>query len=155
MRRAKGVVFTLGALRKTTQATELAQGVHAVTPTGQNFVGIGLVAHVPHNAIVRRVVDIVQRHGEFHGAEIGAEMPAGLGNAFQQIGAQLIGQLAQLPARHVPQVAWIIDGLQQGIQVFRHNFYFNYRASVRTIDHHICQGAQRTSLRERTAVQCR
>ena len=71
----------LSPLRKTRDAAQLAQRVHAVTAAGQDLVGIGLVAHVPHQAVFRGVEHMVQRHGQLHRSQVGAEVPAGLRNA--------------------------------------------------------------------------
>jgi hypothetical protein len=50
--------------------------VHALHAAGQDLVRIGLVAHIPDDAVVRRIEDVVQRDGEFHHAEARAEVPA-------------------------------------------------------------------------------
>ena len=88
---AERVVVALAALRETAQAAQLPQGVHAFAPAGQYLVRIGLVAHVPYQPVVRGIEHIVQRHREFHRAEVGAQVAAGLGHAGQQKGAQLVG----------------------------------------------------------------
>ena len=49
----QGVVLALCALRKTRDTAQLAQRVHAVAPTGEDLVRIGLVAHIPHQAVGR------------------------------------------------------------------------------------------------------
>jgi hypothetical protein len=46
----------------------------------------------------------VQGDGEFDNAQGGAEMTAGGGNGIDRFGAQLIGDLAQLLRRKVPQI---------------------------------------------------
>ena len=51
----KGVVFALGAGRKGGQALVLFDGMQTVAPAGQNLVGVGLVAHVPDQSVIRRV----------------------------------------------------------------------------------------------------
>jgi hypothetical protein len=38
---------------KPAQAAELAQAWHALAPPGQDLVRIGLVAHVPHQPVIR------------------------------------------------------------------------------------------------------
>jgi hypothetical protein len=78
MRRAKGVVLTLIAPWKTRQSAQLPQSWHALAPTGENFVGVSLMAHIPHNAIFWRIEYIVQGHGEFYGAQVGTEVTTGL-----------------------------------------------------------------------------
>ena len=98
MGRAKSVVFALVALGKAADATQLAQAVHAVAPPRENFVRVGLVAHIPHDAVVRGVEHIVQRHGQLHRAQVGAEVPPCAGHAFQQKLAQFVGKAGQLRA---------------------------------------------------------
>ena len=120
MRRAKGVVGTFGALWEPAQSTQLAQTVHAVAPPGEDLVRVGLVAHVPHQAVMRGVEDVVQRHGELDRAQIGTEVAAGTGHAVEQKAAQLVGQLAQALARQLAQVRRVVDGVQQRVGAFRH-----------------------------------
>ena len=71
---------------------------HALAPAGQDFVRIGLVAHVPDQPVVGRVEDIVQRHGQLDRAQVGTQVAAGLGNAVEHIGAQFVGQRLELGA---------------------------------------------------------
>ena len=113
--RTKRVVFAFAALREAAQAPELAQGLHAVTPTGQNFVRVSLVAHIPDQPVAGGVEHVVQRHGELHGAQVGTQVAASLGDAVEQIGTQFISQLPQLLARDLAQIRRIIDGVQQGV----------------------------------------
>ena len=124
VRRAKGVVVTLGALRKAAQPAPLAQRTHALTPTGQNFVRIGLVAHIPHHTVLRRVEDIVQRDGELDRAKVGAEVPSRPGHTAQQKSPQLCGKLAQLATGQPPKIGGVINGLQQGVGRVRHMLRF-------------------------------
>ena len=92
VRRAEGVVFAFAALRKARQAAELAQAVHAVAPAGEDLVRVGLVAHVPDDAVVRRVEHVVQRDRQLHRAEVGAEVAAGARHAVEHELAQLVRQ---------------------------------------------------------------
>ena len=55
----KGVVLTLRALGKTRQAIFLTDAKHLLTTAGEYLMGIGLVAHVPDQAIIGRVENIV------------------------------------------------------------------------------------------------
>ena len=70
MRGAEGVVLALVAAREAGDAAELAQRRHALAPAGQHLVRIGLVAHVPDEAVVRRVEDVVQRDRQLDRAEV-------------------------------------------------------------------------------------
>jgi hypothetical protein len=80
---------------------------------GEDFVRVGLVAHVPHDAVFRRVEHIVQRNGQLHRAQVGAEVTARAGHALQHVLAQLGGQPRQLRARQGPQVRGLVDVRQE------------------------------------------
>ena len=69
MTTSKGVVFALRGRRERFDASQLAIGVKAVATTSENFMSVGLVSDIPHDAIVGRCKHIVQRHGEFDGSE--------------------------------------------------------------------------------------
>ena len=124
MRGAKRVVVAFSALREAAQAAHLAQAGHAVTPSGQDFVRVGLVAHVPDDAVVGRVVDIVQCNSQLDRAEIGAEVAAGLGHTVQQKTAQLVSQVPQLVAGQLAQVRRIVNAVQQRVLKLGHMLLF-------------------------------
>ncbi len=65
----KGVVFALKGRRKRPQTSHLPVCGEAFAPSGKYLVGISLVSHVPHKAVVRSVEHIVERHSEFHHSE--------------------------------------------------------------------------------------
>jgi hypothetical protein len=80
---------------------------------GEDLVRVGLVADVPHEAVARRVEDVVQGDGELHDAEPGTEMAAGLAHAEQQILPQFIGEVQELgfvEGRHAPSA---INGIEE------------------------------------------
>ena len=68
---------------------------------GQNFVDINLMAHVPDELVLGRVENLVQRDGQFHDAEIRAEMAAALGEALDQFGADFAREFLQLRHRQL------------------------------------------------------
>ena len=115
MRRAKGVVGAFNPLRKARQAAVLAQRTHAPAPPGQDLVRVGLVAHVPHQPVVRRVEHAVQRHRQLHGAQVGTEVAAGLRHAVQHIGAQLRCQRFELRPRQAAQIGRVVHALKQRV----------------------------------------
>ena len=61
-----------------------AQLLHAFAPAGEDLVPVGLVADVPHDAVVGRVEHVMQRDRELDRAEVGREMAAGLAHRFEQ-----------------------------------------------------------------------
>ena len=113
MRRAKGVVFTFIAARKSGQATELAQAAHALASTGQYLVRIGLVPHIPYKPVIGRIKNVVQRHCQLDRTQVGTEMPPGLGDAVKHVGTQFVGQHSELDTREAPQISRTVDGFEQ------------------------------------------
>ncbi|MOA69541.1 hypothetical protein D3C78_1977960 [compost metagenome] len=54
------------------------------------------MTHVPHQPVVRGVVDVVQGDGQFHHTQAGTEVAAGLADGVEQVLAQFVGQGLQL-----------------------------------------------------------
>ena len=109
MRRAEGVVGRFDAPRKAGDAALHAQLRHGVAPAGEDLVGVGLVADVPDDAVLRRIEHRVQRDRQLDGAEVGREMPPGLRHGFEHEGAQLVGQLLELAAIERAQSGRVVD----------------------------------------------
>jgi len=55
----------------------------------------------------------MDRDRQFHDAQVGTEMPAGMAHAGDQEGPDLCGQLIELSPRQPPQRGWIRDPFQQ------------------------------------------
>jgi hypothetical protein len=96
MRRAERVIGAFGPLGEARQPVLLAQGADPVAPPGQDLVRVALVAHVPDDLVARRVEHRVQRHGQFHHTQAGAQMPAGLRHRRDRLGPQFVRQPLQL-----------------------------------------------------------
>ena len=96
MSRDKGVVPALIGFREAREAAVLTQGIEAVSPPGDDLVGIALVSHVKDDPVLFGVIDAVQRQRQLHGAEIGRQVPAGFGYGLHQKAAQLSGKLREL-----------------------------------------------------------
>ena len=99
---AKRIKLAFGTLWKTAQSTHLPQGLHALASAGQDFVRVGLMAHIPHHPVFRRIEHIVQGHSELHRTEVGAQVPAGFGDAAEQKGTQFRRQSVQFGPRQAP-----------------------------------------------------
>ena len=96
-----------------TQSTTLTQRGHFVHATGEHFVRIGLVTHIPHQAVMGGVEDIVERHCEFHRAQVGTQMTTGFGHTVNQERAQFIRQCRQLVWRQSPHIGGRLDAVEQ------------------------------------------
>ena len=74
MARTERVEFRLATLGEAGQPALLPQGLYSVAAAGQNFVGIGLMADIPDQPVMRRLEDIVKRHRQLDDAKTGAQM---------------------------------------------------------------------------------
>ncbi len=92
---AEDVVFALAPPGEGVQTILLANGVDLVATSGQDLVGIGLVAHIPDQAIERGVVDIMQGNRQLDRAQTRGKVAAGAAHRAQQILAQLVAQCRQ------------------------------------------------------------
>ncbi|MNO80211.1 hypothetical protein D3C76_714080 [compost metagenome] len=101
---AEGVVVAFRTAREGGQAVLLAQRGHALAAAGEDLVRVGLVADVPHQTVVRGVEDVVQGDGQFDHPEAGAEVPAGLADAVQQVLAQFVSEGDELRLAETAQL---------------------------------------------------
>jgi len=112
VRGAKGVVFGFAAFGKARDAALLAQLGHAVAAARQNLVRVGLVAHVPDDAVMRRVEHLVQGQRELDRAKVGRQVPARFGYRLQHEAAQLVGKLFQLATIQALEVCRGLNAVQ-------------------------------------------
>ena len=98
------VVFALKRRGERAQPFQFTVGAEAVSPSGENLVSVCLMAHIPHYAVVRRVEDVVQSHGELHHSERRGEV-SGVDRQFvYDVLAQFPAQFGQLLHAEVSQV---------------------------------------------------
>ena len=120
----EGVVLALGAPREARQPLILAQRGHLLAPAGEDLVRIGLMPHVPHQPVTRRVEHVVQRDGQLHRAQVGRQVTARARHGIDDVIPQLVGQRRQLLAAQAAQVGRAVDAGQQllvlGLGVFAH-----------------------------------
>ncbi len=113
MRGAERIVVALAALGETGQPAAGAQGADAVAAPGQDLVRIGLMADVPDQAIARRVEHVVDRGGQFHHAEAGAEVAAGHRDRVNRFLTKLISDLLHLLDLELAQIVRSFDGVEK------------------------------------------
>jgi hypothetical protein len=63
------IIRTLITSGKTTDSPELAQCLETIPPAGQQFVGIGLVPHVPDEPVPSGIEGFEQCQGKFDDPE--------------------------------------------------------------------------------------
>ena len=99
MTRAKGIVLAFRAFGKARKAVFLAQARHARAPSSEDFMRIGLVAHIPDNHVLRCLENGMQRHRQLDHTQRRAEMAPGARHAMHDIRAQLSRQRLKLMQR--------------------------------------------------------
>ena len=105
-------MVAFGAEREAVQAAGLADGAKTVFAAGQQLVDIDLMAHVPDELVLGRGEYLVQGDGEFHHAQVGAEVAAALGQTLDQFRADFAGQFLQLRHRELFDVLGRIHHVQ-------------------------------------------
>src|SRR5262249_41591290 len=98
------VVFAFLALGERREAVLLLDRRDAVAAAGQDLVRIALVADVPDETVARRIEQPVQRDGQLDDAETGAEVAARGRHRFDQIRAQLVGDVLELRFGNLAEV---------------------------------------------------
>ena len=93
------------------QALVLADRLQLVAAAGQDLVGVGLVADVPEDLVVRGVEQRVQRDGDLARAEVGAEVAADLPDGVDDVLADLLRHLLELLVGQAVQVLGLVDAL--------------------------------------------
>ena len=112
MARDEGVVTALVWLGKAGQAVQLPQGGKQLLPPRQGLVDVALVAHVEHQTVRGGVEHPVDGHGQLHGPQVGGQVAAGPGHAFDQKLPQLLTQLGQLGLVQCLDVSGRMNGFQ-------------------------------------------
>ena len=88
----KCIEGTLRAFRKARQSSNLAHRAHFAAAPGENLVRIGLVSHVPDNAVMGRTEYVVQCHGQFNDSQAGAKVTASSRHRIEEILTKLFRQ---------------------------------------------------------------
>ena len=70
------------------------------------------MADIPDQTVMRRVENVMDRHGELDDAEARTEMPAGHGDGIDCLVAQLVGELSQFGFLQLAQVGRQFDLVQ-------------------------------------------
>ena len=121
---AESVVFALGHTRKAADAPQLTLGAERLEAARDDLVGIGLVADVPHDAVLRRIIDIVQRRSQLDGPQAGGQVARIDRALLDDIASQLVAIGMQLFRRELLELTRRGDPTQQSVffrfVLFRH-----------------------------------
>ena len=117
MRRTKGIVLALAALGEAVEAIPLANRPDAMTPAGENLVGIGLMADIPDQPVAWRVEDIVQCNRQFDDPEATAEMASRFGCCGNHLCPEFGSKARQVSLAQMPQGLRIGSAVKKGCQL--------------------------------------
>ena len=93
---SKGVVFTLRGDGEASQPAPSTQRVEVTTTSCEDLVYVGLMPDVPDDAVFGSIKDVVHRHGDLYGTEVGAEMPWYHGESREHEATDLLTELWEL-----------------------------------------------------------
>jgi hypothetical protein len=114
---AKGVVFAFAPAGKRRQPVTQLDRLQQAPASGQDLVGVSLVADVPDEPVVRRVEHVMQGHRQLDGAQTRRKVPAHLAHGLHEELAQLVGNGAQLGDLQASQVHGRVDPGQQRVTI--------------------------------------
>ena len=123
------VVFAFLRVRKAAEPVEAAQGVEGVAPAREQLVAVGLMAHVPYDAVVGGIEHIVERHRYLDGSHRRGEMTRMDSQLLDEKPAYLVAHRRQLRRRQPPQIGRAVDLFEQGIFTSCHCAYIFYKAA--------------------------
>jgi hypothetical protein len=92
----ESVVFAFLRIGESADTAEFAQGAENLPPAGQYFVSVGLMSHVPNDAIVGRIEDVMQCDRQLRASQARSEMPRIFGQNLDHVLAQFLTYLFQL-----------------------------------------------------------
>src|ERR671923_1903303 len=105
----KHVVFAFIAAQKPAQTTELSNRSQTLAPAADEFVCVGLMSGVPHDAIIGSFENVVKRESQLHGAQRRSQVAADFRDDGYHFLADLLGKLGQLGYRQLANVSRIFD----------------------------------------------
>ena len=113
------VVVRLRRLRESGHPFPRSEVCELVQASGEELVGVALVADIKEEAVVSEIKDAVHRDGEFDNSEVWREVSAGSGDLVDDRCADLGCQLLKLRDGHLAELGWGCVGSEQGhLRVF-------------------------------------
>ena len=103
------VVFAFGRTWKRTDAMQLPVRAEPVAPPRQYLVPVGLMPHVPHDTVLRRVENVMQGHRNLHRTQRRREVPRVHRHFVDNLPAQLLAHFGQPLEVEPPQVGRVFD----------------------------------------------
>ena len=114
MARTERVEFGLAAFGEAGQTVLLPQGLDTIAAAGQNLVGVGLMADIPDQPVMRRLENVVKRHRQLDDAKAGAKMAARLRHRTNGRRAKLACQILEVALGQPAQIIDAGNPVEQG-----------------------------------------
>ena len=96
MTNAERIIAALVAFREGRQPAVFPDGMQPVAAPGEDLVPVGLVAHIPHQPVVRCIENIMQSNRQLDRAQAGGEVTAVPAGPMQQERPHFLRQRFQL-----------------------------------------------------------
>src|SRR6266849_1901939 len=109
----ENVVFRFFPLAETRDAVVLPDGMKTIATSGDQLVGIALMAGVEDQLIAWRVEDVVQRERQLDDAEVSAKVATDLRDDLDDPFADLLCKLGKLAAIELANVSRSVDVIEQ------------------------------------------
>ena len=125
MRCTERIIGRFAALGEPRQPILHPQGADTIAPSGQDFMRVTLVPHVPDDLVPGGIEHRMQGDGQFHHAQPGPQMPACHRHGGNRFGPHFIGQSAQFGVGqplHVRRQMHAVEEWGQG--AVWHGFHF-------------------------------
>ena len=110
---AEAVIFAFRPFGEAAEAAVLPESGEFVQPAGQQFVDIGLMAHIPDDLVPRHGKHLMQGDGQFHHSQVGGQMPSVPAGHFQDLLPDFLAQFRQLGIGDFFQVRRCMYGWQE------------------------------------------
>ena len=111
----EGVVGAFAPFREPADSPVGAKRVKTIPPSGQQLVGVRLVAHIPDDLVSGRIENIMKGDRQFHHTQVRGQVPPGSRHGFNDLAAHLGGQSAHIVERQLFEVRRAVDLAQKGV----------------------------------------
>ena len=109
MAAGKGVILTFLWRGERLDATQLTVGTELFATTCQDLMTVCLMTHVPDDAVLWCVIDIMQGDSDLNDAEAGSQMAGIDRHLLHDILAQLFAEQGQIVHRQLAQILRVLD----------------------------------------------
>ena len=116
----ESVVFALGHARKTADAVQPPLGPERLAAPGDDLVGIGLVADIPDDFVLRGLENVMQCRGQLHSPEARSQVTRVDRTFVDDVASQFVAVETQLLRREFFQLPRRRDRIEQFIFFRRH-----------------------------------